>query len=90
MSDKNLWENINYIKDTDEIKFVIGDEVDYIWTKEIISKYNLAEKCSVLISPVFEKIESKKIVEWILRDSLNVRFQTQLHKQIWDKDTKGV
>ena len=32
----------------------------------------------------------KIMVEWILEDNLNVRFQTQLHKSIWPDDTKGV
>jgi len=90
MSDKNLWENFDYIKKSDEIKFVIGNETDYIWMKKIIAKYELNKKCLILISPVHEKIKEKKIVEWILKDNLNVRFQIQLHKQIWDKSTTGV
>ena len=42
------------------------------------------------MSPVYEEIESKKIVDWILKDSLNIRFQIQLHKEIWDPKKKGV
>ena len=90
MIKKNLWDNINYIKKRDEVKFVIGDKEDYNWAKEKIVKYNLTKKCTVLMSPVYDEIESKKIVEWILRDSLNVRFQIQLHKEIWDSEEKGV
>ena len=90
MCDKNLWSNIDLIKKTDEIKFVIGDKKDYEWSKNIIKEYNLLNKCKVLFSPVYNKIESKEMVEWILEDNLNVRFQTQLHKSIWPHDTKGV
>ena len=36
------------------------------------------------------KIEPKKITKWILSDNLNVRFQIQLHKEIWDDKERGV
>ena len=87
---KNLWENISYIKDTDEIKFVIADKRDYNWAKEKIKKYNLTKKSKVLMSPAYKEIAPKKIVEWILKDNLDVRFQIQLHKEIWEPDKKGV
>ncbi|MAN35503.1 MAG: 7-carboxy-7-deazaguanine synthase [Candidatus Marinimicrobia bacterium] len=90
MEHKNLWDNLNYIKKTDEVKFVIGNKSDYNWSKKIIKKYNLENKCLILMSPVFGEIDNKKIIDWILKDNLNVRFQIQLHKKIWDKDKKGV
>ena len=90
MMKKNLWENINYIKQNDEIKFVIGNKEDYNWAKERITEYDLTEKCAVLMSPTYEEIKSKEIVDWILKDNLDVRFQIQLHKEIWDSDKKGV
>ena len=90
MMKKNLWDNISYIKKEDEIKFVIADKKDYNWAKERIMEYNLTKKCTVLISPAYEEIKSKKIVEWILKDNLDVRFQIQLHKEIWDSNKKGV
>ena len=90
MSDKNLWSNINLLKKEDQIKFVIGDRNDYEWTKKIFTKYNLNHKCEILFSPVFDKIEPKKIVDWIIEDDLNVRFQLQIHKFIWEPEKKGV
>ena len=90
MSDKNLWHNLKLLKKDDEIKFVIGTKEDYIWSKKIIKKHKLDTICSILISPVYNKIDSKKIVEWILKDNINVRFQMQMHKQIWEPDKKGV
>ena len=90
MSDKNLWENIPLLKTNDQIKFVIGNREDYEWTKNIIKKYDLNKKHEVLLSPVFNKIESKEIVNWIIEDNLKVRFQMQIHKYIWDEKTKGV
>ena len=90
MSDKNLWENIKYLKKSDEVKFVIGNKGDYTWTKKIIKDYNLNNICKILISPVYNKIESKKIVKWILKDNLDVRYQIQIHKEIWNDTKRGV
>ena len=90
MMKKNLYENLDYIKQTDEIKFVIGTLEDYEWAKEIIGKYNLVKKCSILFSVVFSQLEPVKLVEWILNDNLQVRFQLQAHKFIWEPSKKGV
>ena len=90
MEKKNLYENIGYLKPTDELKFVIGNREDYDWTKENISKYSLDKKCVILFSVVFGKLEPVQLVNWILEDKLNVRFQLQMHKFIWHPETKGV
>ena len=90
MLKKNLYENLNYLKQTDELKFVIGNREDYDWSKEIIEKYNLTGKSVILFSTVFDEIKSRTLVGWILEDKLNVRFQLQAHKYIWDPKTKGV
>lgn len=90
MLKKNLYENINFLKKTDELKFVIGSREDYDWTKEIMSEYSLAGKCPILFSVVFGELEPRTLVNWILEDKLNVRFQLQMHKYIWHPETKGV
>lgn len=90
MSDKNLYENINYLKATDEIKFVIGNREDYEWAKYIIEEYLLTEKCDILFSNVFSELESIQLAEWILKDNLKVRFQIQMHKYIWSPTKRGV
>lgn len=90
MINKNLYENISYLKPGDEVKFVIGNREDYDWAKEIIHKYKLDENYTVLISPVFNEIENIDLAGWILQDKLNARFQVQLHKYIWHPETRGV
>ena len=90
MAKKNRYENIPLLKSTDEVKFVIGSREDYEWSKEQLEIYNLPNRCNVLFSPVFGKIEPIEIAQWILHDNLSVRFQLQLHKFIWEPDTKGV
>ncbi len=48
--ERNRWENLRHLKNSDEIKFVIGTREDYEWTKEIISQHELAGICPLLIS----------------------------------------
>ena len=82
--DKNRYENIAFLKPADQVKFVICDEKDYIWSKAQLDQYDLGAKVNeILFSPSFEEIEPVKLAEWILRDKLKIRMQMQLHKQIW-------
>ena len=90
MEKKNYLENIAALTSNDEIKFVIGTEEDYRWTKTIMEKYGLAGRVSVLLSPVFGVLEPVVLSEWILRDHLDVRLQLQMHKFIWHPDQRGV
>ncbi|MBL1214210.1 MAG: radical SAM protein [Ignavibacteriae bacterium] len=90
MKGKNLYENLDYLKSIDEVKFVIGTREDYEWAKEIISKYKINEKCEVLFSVVFDELEPLTLTNWILEDKLNVRFQLQMHKFIWKPEERGV
>ena len=90
MEKKNLYENINFLKPKDELKFVIGNREDYDWSKEIISKYDLKTKSEILFSVVFGELEPVSLVNWIIEDKLDVRYQLQMHKYIWHPETKGV
>lgn len=90
-SERNLDANIPLLTQKDEVKFVIGSEEDYQWAREKVIEYTLNERTgAVLFSPVFGKIDPRKIVEWMLRDRLEVRFQLQMHKFIWDPAKKSV
>ena len=90
MEKKNLYENIEYLKPKDELKFVIGNREDYDWSKEIISKYDLKNKSEIIFSVVFSELEPVSLVNWIIEDKLDVRYQLQMHKYIWHPETKGV
>ncbi|MCH8285663.1 radical SAM protein [candidate division KSB1 bacterium] len=90
MMDKNIYDNINKLGAKDEVKFVIGTKEDFDWAVEIIEKYRLDTKVTVLFSPVFDELKPVQLAEWILKDKPNVRMQLQLHKYIWEPDTQGV
>ena len=89
-SDKNDWSNIDQLNDHDEVKFVIGDRTDYEWTRDVMRRYDLPRRCTVLLSTVFGKIEPITVTEWMLEDKLVARFQLQMHKYIWDPKKRGI
>ncbi|MEE8124856.1 MAG: 7-carboxy-7-deazaguanine synthase, partial [Nitrospirales bacterium] len=84
------WENLNQLSTKDEVKFVLQDRSDYEWARDIVRQHALADRCSVLFSPVFGGLDLQPLSEWILKDHLPVRLHIQLHKVIWDPQTRGV
>lgn len=81
---KNCWENLPLLTRHDEIKFVLCDENDYRWAKQILRQHHLDEKCAVLFSPAHGTLDATCLAEWILRDRLPVRMLLQLHKLLWN------
>lgn len=47
---RNRWENLQYLKSTDEVKFVLGTREDYAWMKTVILKHRLEQVCPLLVS----------------------------------------
>ncbi|HLP17412.1 MAG TPA: radical SAM protein [Bacteroidota bacterium] len=90
MTKKNFFSNVGHLTSNDEVKFVIGSEEDYLWSKQIMRTYDLGARAVVLMSPVFGAITPLMLTEWILRDRLDVRMQLQMHKFIWPPDKRGV
>jgi 7-carboxy-7-deazaguanine synthase len=89
--DRNLWSNVAHLTPSDEVKFVMGSREDYEWSRDKVQQYHLPSRChAVLFSPIFGRIDPRQIVEWILADKLNVRFQLQMHKFIWSPTQRGV
>lgn len=44
------WPNLQHLRDTDELKFVIGTHEDYAWMKATLADHRLAERCPILVS----------------------------------------
>ncbi|MFT3760776.1 7-carboxy-7-deazaguanine synthase QueE [Thauera sp.] len=86
--ERNLYANIALLTPHDEVKIVLADEADYEWAKRQIAEHRLAERCTVLLSPVAGSLDPAQLAEWIVRDRLPVRFQLQLHKVLWN-DARG-
>lgn len=92
MEMKNRYENLNHLKHTDEIKFVIADRADFDWALSKIEDFNLAERFKCLMSPAFGLVKPSDLVEWMMAEQSlgNVRLNLQIHKFIWNPRTKGV
>ena len=86
----NLWTNLPLLRAKDEVKFVLASRRDYEWARAALAEHRLDAVCAVLFSPVFGSLSPQDLVAWILADRLPVRFQLQMHKQIWPAAERGV
>jgi 7-carboxy-7-deazaguanine synthase len=84
------WENLERLKPSDELKFVIDGRADYEWSRELVRERRLHERCSVLFSPVHGPLAPGTLARWVLEDGLPVRLQLQLHKYLWPGEQRGV
>ena len=90
-SARNHWPNLDRLRATDEVKFVIRDRADYEYASDVVAKHRLTGRCAaVLFSPVHGVLDAKALAAWVLEDRLPVRVQLQIHKFIWDAATRGV
>jgi len=90
MTDRIRWENLDALRDGDEVKFVIADRGDYEWARDVVRVHDLAARVPVLFGPVFDVLAPRVLAEWVLEDGLDVRMQVQIHKTIWAPEMRGV
>ena len=83
--DRNDYANIQKLKSSDQIKFVICSRQDYDWARLKIDELNLADRFDeVLLSPSQTELKARTLADWMLEDHLHARLQVQLHKILWD------
>ena len=89
---RNDWSNLERLRpDKDEVKFVVADEGDWTYARNLFKEQALESKTkAILISPAWGQIDLQQLANWIAGSGLNVRMQLQLHKYIWGADVKGV
>jgi len=88
---RNDWSNLDRLRPHDEVKFVVQDREDYEFARDVITTRRLkARAAAVHLSPVHGVMDLRRLSEWVLADRLPARVQVQLHKYIWDPDTRGV
>ena len=80
---RNRLPNLPLLQAKDQVKFVLCSRADYDWATAMVSEHGLAARCEVLFSPSFEQLAPRELADWIVADRLPVRFQLQLHKQLW-------
>jgi 7-carboxy-7-deazaguanine synthase len=95
--------NLDALTLADELKFVIADRHDYEFARDFVRMHQLESRVrAILFSPAFRKdagsarsaesclLDPRLLAEWILADGLNARLGLQIHKFIWEPQTKGV
>ncbi len=87
---RNDWGNLERLRPTAEIKFVVASRRDFDWAVESIRAHELERRFTVLISPAFGLVQPVALAEWLLASGLQVRLQLQLHKYIWEPKARGV
>jgi 7-carboxy-7-deazaguanine synthase len=86
----NVWSNLDRLKAVDELKFVLCDRGDFDWAATLVRTQRLADRCPVLFSAAFGRINPTELAGWILESRLPVRLQLQQHKILWDPSARGV
>jgi 7-carboxy-7-deazaguanine synthase len=77
-----LEENLEYIDENDELKFLISNRKDYEFSKKFMKKHLQETGLVINFSPVYKKMKYDKLSKWILEDGLSVRINLQIHKII--------
>ncbi len=86
MEDEMRKDNLDLLREIDQLKFVITDRKDYEFSVDILENFN--PKCEVIFQ-IEESHEIREVAEAVLEDGLEVRVLPQLHKIIWG-NSKGV
>ena len=89
-SHRMRWELLGKLGPRDAVKFVLADEPDYAWAREVIREHGLGGRTEVLLSPVHGRLDPQTLVAWMLRNRLPARLNLQLHKYVWSPEARGV
>ncbi|MED0670475.1 radical SAM protein [Aneurinibacillus aneurinilyticus] len=84
-------ENFFILGPQDEVKFVVGDEADFFHALNILGQH--PTQATALFSPVWETMSPADLAALILRyrpQEGRARLNMQIHKVIWDPETRGV
>lgn len=91
MENKMHIENFDYLTSRDTVKFVVGSIEDLSRASKLIDEFQITDRCNVYLSPVYDEIDTKDIVEFMKLYKMNkVKLQIQMHKIIWDQNERGV
>lgn len=88
MSTHFLLENLNYLQEHDELKFVLCSRQDYRWAVSFIEHNHLWGR-KLLFSAVPDALAPTLLADWLLADQLPVRLQLQIHKILWPDVVRG-
>ncbi|GLI53078.1 MULTISPECIES: radical SAM protein [Thermodesulfovibrio] len=82
MSEKNYIENLRFLKNIDEVKFVLTNRDDYEWAKNFIKNHQIKAN-EILFSPAYGILNPAELAKWLINDGISVRLNLQIHKYIF-------
>ena len=88
--ERNLWDNLDALKPSDEIKLVVAGRADFDWATDLIAERRLESRAHICFSPVWGAVEPSELARWLLDSGLKARLALQLHKIVWGAHTRGV
>jgi 7-carboxy-7-deazaguanine synthase len=89
MTEAMDWENLARLWPGCEVKFVLANRGDYEFARRIVVEHGL-RRFPLLYSPVHDGLNPLTLAGWMLADRETARLQLQIHKYIWDPETRGV
>lgn len=90
MESHNNFENLNYLKASDEIKFVVASREDFDWAIDLASRNDLFNRFNILFSPAWGLVDPQNLVDWLLERPIKARLNLQQHKYIWSPRKRGI
>jgi len=80
MEDEMREDNLDLLREKDQLKFVISNRKDYEFSADILEDFD--NRCEVIFQTE-ESNDIREVAEAVLEDGLEVRVLPQLHKIIW-------
>jgi 7-carboxy-7-deazaguanine synthase len=87
-ADSFFMHNVDELRPHDECKFVVSNRSDFDWAREFTAKHRLAGRCTVIFSPVWNRVAPNDLAGWMLEKDTGARLGLQLQKYIWG-DARG-
>jgi len=80
MHDRMHWPNLERLRPTDEVKFVLTGRADYEWAKEAAVRHGLLGRVPALFSPAEPQLAARDLARWLVEDAFPARLNIQIHK----------
>ena len=80
---------LSEIRAADEFKFVLYGRGDFEFARDYVRKNGLAEKNTILFSPVWKTLSPAMLSEWLIREMPEARLNLQIHRCIWPDEPRG-
>ena len=93
MAGSMLWSNLDGLRASDEVKFILAGRADYDYARRVIDEHGLGGRCPVIFTPAGGRLEARELAAWMLADENlppAARLGIQLHKVLWPGMERGV